>query len=47
MQSACEARDEVLRDRLAALRFGARHYALAQISGVLKRALDRIQQRLR
>jgi hypothetical protein len=46
VQGACDAHGEALRDRLAAL-VEARHFALAQSAGVLGRALDRVQQRLR
>jgi hypothetical protein len=47
VQGACDANDEALRDRLAAPLVEARRYALAQSAGVLERALDRVQQRLR
>ena len=47
VQGACDAHDEVLRSRLAALLVAARRYALAQSAGVLERAPDRVQQRLR
>ena len=47
VQGACDAHGEALRDRLAVLLVEARHFALAQSAGVLERALDRVQQRLR
>jgi hypothetical protein len=47
VQAACDAHDEALRDRLAALLVEARRYALVLSARVLEHALDRVQQRLR